>query len=62
MQHLADKGRLLVLHEEYSEHFERAFQQERFVFTRAPYSYGLHYNCNTFALNVLKRLTDLTLE
>jgi hypothetical protein len=54
--HLITKGRLFALHERYSNNFEMACQRETMGFGAAPYSYGLHYNCNTFVYNVLRRL------
>lgn len=60
MQHMIDLGHLFVLNQRYSRHFVRAFQQERFSFIHQRQSYGLRYNCQRFALEVLKRLVDLS--
>lgn len=60
MQHMIDFGHLFVLNQRYSRHFVRAFQQERFSFIHQRQSYGLRYNCQRFALEVLKRLVDLS--
>ena len=57
--HLIEKGRLFVLDDQYSRYFERAFEKERSNFVKMPYSYGVHYNCNTFALFTIKRLLEL---
>jgi hypothetical protein len=59
ISHLIEKGRVFVLGEEYSSYFERAFEGERSNFVRMPYSYGVHYNCNTFALFTIKRMLKL---
>jgi hypothetical protein len=59
INHLIDKKRIFVLNAEYSKYFEGAFQKERSNFVRMPYSYGIHYNCNTFALFTVKRMMQL---
>ena len=57
--HLTAKGAVFALHERYARHFHTAFHLERVRFRHRPFSYGLHYNCNTFVRCVLERIVQL---
>ncbi|WP_039058646.1 hypothetical protein [Enterobacter sp. Bisph1] len=59
LQHLCRKGRLFVLHDVYAAVFENAIRLETINYKYRPFTYGLHYNCNRFVINVLKRLIVL---
>lgn len=51
---------LFVLDAKYSDNFERAIEDESNFFKDQPYSYGLHYNCLSFAQGALDRLQAST--
>ncbi|MGY4730746.1 hypothetical protein [Burkholderia pyrrocinia] len=57
--HLVDKGRIFVLHEEYSPYFAQACEQATKQLRDSPYSYGIHYNCHVFVQHFLKNLHDI---
>lgn len=57
--HLVDKGRIFVLHEEYSPYFAQACEQATRELRDSPYSYGIHYNCHVFVQHFLKKLHDI---
>jgi RHS repeat-associated protein len=59
MNHLAGKGRLFALNKKYSAYFMGALQAEIEDFKQRPYSYGHHYNCRRFVLNMLGRLDEM---
>lgn len=62
IEYLGTKGNLFVLDAIYTRFFRQAFYAEVGQFTAMPYSYGLHYNCNTLVRNVLRRLVQLAAE
>ena len=53
---LSKKG-LFVLDDWSHRVFDDAFHEEASYFSKQPYSYGLHYNCNTFVCRVLRRIS-----
>ncbi|WP_039058644.1 hypothetical protein [Enterobacter sp. Bisph1] len=59
LQYLSSKGNLFVLDDIYTNVFDSAFRQECKYFSVRPFSYGFHYNCHTFVLNVLLRIIEL---
>lgn len=56
ISHLIDKGVIFTLDQRFSKYFPLAFQQEQERFRLGPFGYGLHYNCNTLVVSVLKRM------
>ncbi|WP_039058643.1 hypothetical protein [Enterobacter sp. Bisph1] len=60
--YLCDKGSIFVLNDNSATLFETAYRQEIENIKGRRYSYGLHYNCNTFVTNVLCRILQFHLE
>lgn len=56
-----DKGALFELHFHTADFLEIAYRAEIDNIQDKPYSYGLHYNCNTFVVNVLNRILQYQL-
>jgi hypothetical protein len=59
MERLVAKGRMFALDPRYSTHFDAAYKAEVKSFIEAPYSYGIHYNCNTLVYGVVRRTRRL---
>jgi RHS repeat-associated protein len=59
LQHLVAKGAVFMLDEMYSKHFKLALEDEEDYFVGQPYSYGVHYNCLRFSVNLMKRMHHL---